>query len=39
MKPEEFEAEDWIERLAHALSELAEGHETSLRKYHVSTPE
>ena len=39
MKPEEFEAEDWIERLAHALSELAEGHETSLRKYHGLAPD
>ena len=39
MKPEEFEAEDWIERLAHALSKLAEGHETSLRKYHGLAPD
>ena len=39
MKPEEFEAEDWIERLAQTLSELAEGHETSLRKYHGLAPD
>ena len=39
MKPEEFVAEDWIERLAHALSELAEGHETALRKYHGLSPD
>ena len=39
MKPEEFDAEAWTERLAQALSELAEGHENSLRKYYGLAPD
>ena len=39
MKPEEFDAEAWIERLAQALSELAEGHENRLRKYYGLAPD
>ena len=31
MKPGEFDAEAWNERLAQALSELAEWHESRLR--------
>ena len=39
MKPGEFDAEAWTERLAQALSELAEGHENRLRKYHGLAPD
>ena len=39
MKPGEFDAQDWTERLAQALSELAEGHEQSLRKYYGLAPD
>ena len=33
MTAEKFAAEDWIDRLAEALSRLAEEHESALRKY------
>ena len=39
MKPGEFDAEAWTERLAQALSELTEGHENSLRKYYGLAPD
>ena len=39
MKPGEFDAEAWTERLAQALSELAEGHENKLRKYYGLAPD
>ena len=39
MKPGEFDAEAWTERLAQALSELAEGHENMLRKYYGLAPD
>ena len=38
MTAEKFAAEDWIDRLAEALSRLAEEHESALRKYYGRNP-
>ena len=39
MNTEEFEAEEWIDRLAQALSREAEKHESLLRKYYGLEPD